>query len=147
MLGLDAKMESAIATIKDLVSKEHLALQRLLEQVERAASAARERRPGGIDRLHMTVWDLYLAVDDHLFVEEKYLAPILDEDGAARMIREHNDQRTALLALVEDSEADLRTAEELAAEAVELVVRLRSDMVLEEQTLATLAAPDTFGRS
>ena len=138
MAAPDLERRDATATIMDLVAKEHRAIERLLEQVERAASAARDERMGGIDRLHAAVWDLYLAVDDHLFVEEKYLAPLLDKEAAGKMIHEHNDQRAALLALVEDSEADLRPASELASEAVEIVVRLRSDMVLEERDLAPL---------
>jgi hypothetical protein len=130
--------EPEIATIMQLVAREHLALQRLLEDVERAANAARDRRPGGIEQLHASVWELYLAVDEHLFLEEKYVAPILGKEAAVQMILEHNDQRAALLVLVEDSEADLRAPEELAIAAIALVVRLRADMVIEERTLAPL---------
>lgn len=137
---MDRKTGGEIAGVVAVVLKEHRALRPLLDEVEHAASAARARRDGGLDLLHTTVWDLYLGVEDHLFLEERELAPILDEDVAVKMILEHNDQRAALLELVEDSEAEIRPAAELPAEAVHFVARFRTDMVLEERALEMLAA-------
>jgi hypothetical protein len=54
------------------------------------------------------------------------------------MILEHNDQRAALLVLVEDSESDSREVVELAAEAIDFVLRFRTDMLVEERSLSVL---------
>ncbi len=143
MPNAGGSVDGETARVIAAVLKEHRALRPLLDEVEQAAAAAREGRPGGLDLLHTTVWDLYLAVEDHLFLEEKELAPILDGLVAMKMILEHNEQRAALLELVEDSEAEIRPADELAAEAIAFVVAFRIDMDLEERGLATLATSPT----
>jgi hypothetical protein len=54
------------------------------------------------------------------------------------MILEHNDERSVLLTLVEDSESDALGTEALAAQADDLVARFRSDMLHEEEVLSRL---------
>jgi hypothetical protein len=54
------------------------------------------------------------------------------------MILEHNEERSALLMLVEDCESDALATEALAAQADALVARFRSDMVHEERMLSGL---------
>jgi hypothetical protein len=89
----------------------------------------------------MVVWDLYLAFQDHLLFEERNLAPFLQsvaDDLVRTMILEHNDERSALLTLVEDTESDALGIEALAAQAEDLVARFRSDMIHEDGVLLRL---------
>lgn len=130
----------ALSTVALRVRVEHETIRRLLDDVERASTATKKRRSGGLDQLHQSVWNLYVAFDDHLHFEERELAPLLataaaSEDASRTMILEHNEQRAALLALVEDSESDAREPEALADEAMDVLVRFRIDMLREERLL------------
>jgi hypothetical protein len=148
-----------LAAVTACVLADHRALRVLLDEVERAASSAkrdvrrRQDGVGGLARLHEAVWDLYVAFDEHLFLEERDLSPVLaalrpsGEDYARRMVLEHEEQRRALLRLVEDSETDDVGVEQLAGEAIELVVRLRTDMLLEERSLAPLVSSVSVPRT
>jgi hemerythrin-like domain-containing protein len=128
-------------TVVERVRREHQLIGRLLDDLERAASSAKARRPGGLAQLHKAVWDLYLAFQDHILFEESDLAPLLraaGDDHARKMILEHNEERRVLLTLVEDSESDAQEAEALATQADELVARFRSDMLHEDAMLSSL---------
>jgi DUF438 domain-containing protein len=127
------------------VLEEHRTIRRLLDELERASSFARNGRQESIAQLHKAIWDLYVAFEEHLLFEESDLAPLLrpaGEDLARKMILEHNEERGALLELVEDSESDARETEDLAAEADALTSRFRSDMFHEERVLSTLVPGD-----
>jgi hypothetical protein len=65
-----------LAHVTARVVADHRALRGLLDEVEQAAAAAKTCRIEGLDRLHRAVWELYLAVDEHLVLEERDLAPI-----------------------------------------------------------------------
>jgi hypothetical protein len=135
---------SVIARVLD----EHQAIRRLLDDVERAADATRFRVQDALAGLHRAIWDLYVAFDEHLLDEERDLGPLVSAllpsgvEMARKMVLEHNEQRDLLLGLVEDSETDVRDAEALAAEALTTVIRLRTDMIVEERSLSFLV-PNT----
>jgi hypothetical protein len=116
-------------------------LRRLLDELEQASASARSGERGGLARLHVVVCDLYLAFQDHLLFEERNLAPFLQSvagDLARKMILEHNDERGAMLTLVEDSESDTLEAEALASQADDLAARFRLDMIHEDGVLSRL---------
>ena len=133
-----------LAAVAARVLEEHQEIRRILDDVERAAEATKSRQPAAIERLHRAIWELYVAFDEHLMFEERDLGPLLEallpsgKATATRMVLEHNDQRDALLRLVEDSETDARDATQLAEEALALVFRFRIDIVLEERSLTAL---------
>jgi hypothetical protein len=134
------------------VLEEHQEIRQLLDEVERASGATKSRaksraksRDGdALERLHRAIWELYVALDEQLLFEERDLGPLLAAlvpsgiTVAQKMILEHNEQRDALLHLVEDSESDTRGAEALAEEARAVVIRFRIDMLLEERALSAL---------
>ena len=128
--------------------RDHATIRALLEAVERCCAAAKERRAGGLDSFRRAVWDLYIAFEDHLAMEEADVAPILRSAGstgearALAMILEHNEQRRVMLELVEDTECDAKEVDALVSEAVALVLAFRTDMILEERSLASLLADD-----
>jgi hemerythrin-like domain-containing protein len=128
------------------VKREHGMLRALLDEVERASLFAERRHPGGLPRFRQAVWDLYLAFEEHLAMEEKYVAPILrvvdawGELRAVNMILEHNEQRRLMLELVEDTEVDAKDVDALVAEAMAFVNAFRQDMAVEEHSLASLLA-------
>lgn len=130
------------------VRRDHATIRTLLDDVERGCAAAQEGRAGAVDRLRGAVWDLYLVFVDHLAMEEAHVAPILRAHGArgeertVQMFLEHNEQRLAILELVEDAERDAKQPGELIAEATALVVALRKDMDLEERSLALVLDDD-----
>jgi hypothetical protein len=138
-----------LGTVVARVLEEHGAVRMLLDDLERASLVAREGRPGGLAQLHEAVWRLYVAFQDHLLFEETSLAPLLrrvGEDLARKMILEHNEERSVLLGLVEDSESDTLETAALAGQAEELVARFRSDMIHEEGVLAGLFQKSASGR-
>jgi hypothetical protein len=123
------------------VLEEHVAIRILLDDLERASSLTKQGWRDGVAQLHEAVWRLYVAFQDHLLFEERNLAPLLrraGEDLARKMILEHNEERSVLLALVEDSESDVLEPIALASQAEQLAARFRSDMIHEEGTLARL---------
>jgi hypothetical protein len=128
-------------TVVARVLEEHDAIRTLLDDLERASSLAKHDRRDGLAQLNEAVWRVYIAFLDHLLFEERHLAPLFrraGEDPARKMILEHNEERGILLSLVEDSESDALDAAALAAQAEQLVVRFRSDMIHEEGVLARL---------
>jgi hemerythrin-like domain-containing protein len=132
------------------VKREHGVLRTLLDELERACLFAVRRREGGLARFRRAVWDLYIAFEEHLAMEEKYVAPILrgidawGETRALNMILEHNEQRRVMLELVEDTEVDAKDVDALVAEATAFLVAFGRDMALEDQSLASLLADEIF---
>jgi len=128
------------------VRRDHATIRALLDAVERACVAAKERRAGGLDSFRRAVWDLYIAFEEHLDMEEADVAPILRSAGATgearavAMVLEHNEQRRVILELVEDTECDAKDVDVLVAEAVTLVQAFGTDMDLEDRSLALLLA-------
>ena len=130
-------------SIAERVRRDHETIRALLDEVERACTAAKELRDSdGLDRFRAAVWDLYTVFDEHRAMEEAHVAPLLRATGAggeARavdMILEHNEQRRIILELVEDTEREAKTSHALLAEAAALLVAFRADMTLEELSLA-----------
>jgi hemerythrin-like domain-containing protein len=138
------KRSLALAAVWARVLEEHQQIRRLLDDVERAAGMTKAQQPAALDRLHHAIWELYVALDEHLAFEERDLGPLLEALLPAghvtvrEMVLEHNEQRDALLRLVEDSETDARNAGELAEEALATVIRFRIDIVVEERALSVL---------
>ncbi|MEO6209831.1 MAG: hemerythrin domain-containing protein [Gemmatimonadaceae bacterium] len=136
-------MVSRIEAVAARVRLDHAIIRSLLDAVERACTAAHAQRPETVRR---TVWDLYVAFEDHLRMEEADVVPILRNAGATgdaqalAMILEHNEQRDVILELVEDVERDAKEAEALVGQAMALVHAFRTDMVLEERALGSLLA-------
>jgi hemerythrin-like domain-containing protein len=125
------------------VRREHATLRTLLDDVDRAGAAAKERRAGALDRLLRTVWELHVSFEEHLVMEEKLILPMLrranlGEARAAALVAEHEQQRRVLLELVEDTERDTKDIDALVAQASELVASFRSDMTAEEAALVVL---------
>lgn len=126
------------------VRRDHAMIRALLDETERAGAAALMRRAGGIDRFRGAVWDLFIAFDDHVAMEESNVLPLLrtlDEQGGRRamdMLAEHDEQRRVMLELVEDTECDAKEVDALVAQADALVLAFRDDMLVEERWLAAV---------
>jgi hypothetical protein len=90
------------------VLEEHQEIRRILDDVERAGGATKSHQRDGLERLHRAIWELYVALGEHLLFEERDLGPLLGAllpsgiTKAQKMVLEHNEQREALLRLVED---------------------------------------------
>jgi hypothetical protein len=95
------------------------------------------------------VYDLYVAMDDHLAEEERVLGRIvrqLSRDAAARVelvLLEHESQREVLLEAVAQTEEGLLGTKELASLVGRLTRMVRADVELEEELFddLTRAAP------
>lgn len=126
------------------IRREHATIRALLDDVARACLATRARRAGGLEALNRAVWELYVSFEEHLAVEEALVVPILraretfGDVQADEMLAEHAEQRRGLLALVDGTEHDTQSIDALAAQATELVARLRTDMVAEDAWLPVL---------
>lgn len=130
--------------IASRVRRDHATIRTLLDDVDRAGTAALERRTRSLDELLRSVWELYLFFEDHLAMEEALVAPILrarvpsGEKRAVAMILEHNEQRRLIRELVDDTECDTKDIATLVAQAVGLVSAFRADMIAEDASLAVL---------
>ena len=133
-----------LGAVAACVLEEHREIRRLLDAVARAAEATRADPRHSLEGLRRAIWELYVAFDEHRLFEERDLGPLLAAlvpagvEMTRRMVLEHNDQRDALIQLVEDGETDACGAEELAARALGLVARFRVDVVLEERSLSAV---------
>ena len=124
------------------VRRDHATIRTLLDDVERACAIVSEGQASSHERVRRAVWDLYLVFDEHLAMEEAHIAPLLrafdarGEQRAVAMILEHNEQRRVIIELVEDAERDAKRVLELVADALALVLAFRTDMEIEEDSLA-----------
>lgn len=127
------------------VKRDHATIRALLDMVERACLAAKDRQ-SGLESFRRAVWDLYLSFQEHLAMEEADLVPLLRKDGAAgevratEMLLEHDEQHRLILELVEDTECDVKDNDALVAQALALVHAFRTDMTIEERSVALLVA-------
>lgn len=132
--------------LAERVRRDHATIRTLLDDVERACAVVNEAQAGSQERVRRAVWDLYLVFEEHLAMEEAHVAPILrafdarGEQRAVAMILEHNEQRRSILELVEDAEREAKPAAELARDALALVIAFRTDMEIEESSLAVVLA-------
>jgi len=130
--------------LADRVRRDHATIRTLLDDVERACAIVKEGRADAPERVRRAVWDLYLVFDEHLAMEEAHVAPLLrsfdarGEQRAVAMILEHNEQRRAILELVEDVEREAKVGSALASDALALVGAFRVDMEIEEGSLAVV---------
>ena len=126
------------------VRRDHATIRTLLDDVERACAGQDEGRVVALERVRRAVWDLYLVFEDHLAMEEAHVAPLLrasdaqGEERAVHMIVEHNEQRRVILELVEDAERDARQVSGVVVDALALVAAFRTDMEMEERSLAVV---------
>ncbi|CAN5924289.1 hypothetical protein BH11MYX4_BH11MYX4_59120 [soil metagenome] len=147
--GLAAVPRFERQRLAERVRRDHATIRTLLDDVERACGIVNEGHPGAQERVRRAVWDLYLVFDDHLAMEEAHVAPILrafdarGEQRAVAMILEHNEQRRLILELVEDAEREAKLAAELASDALALVLAFRTDMEIEESSLAVVLVETT----
>jgi hypothetical protein len=134
--------EAELRTITERIRQDHARLRLLLDEVERACNAAEREGQRRSERLRETVWELYVAFNAHLALEEAYVAPILrtldawGELRATNMLRAHTDQRRLLLELVEGTHYEINGTSALMRDALALIASLRADMVDEESSLA-----------
>ncbi|MBX3197871.1 MAG: hemerythrin domain-containing protein [Labilithrix sp.] len=140
MSSLIAKIE-----VRQRISTDHALLRglcRALIAVARAAERDERHRPAIRDVLG----HLCAEVDRHFEYEEEVIVPLLREVDAwgpvrvERLYRDHAEQRSVLVALVEDAEDGMRNVEDLADEIVWFFQRFEQDMAAEEERL--LSAED-----
>jgi hemerythrin-like domain-containing protein len=156
-VGVTTKASGAVVPEKidaerivERVRREHATVRALLDDLERACAAAVLRREGALDRFRKAVWALYVTFDEHLAMEETYVAPLLraadawGEVRAAKMFVEHNEQRRLILELVDDTECDAKDVDALTAQAGALVDAFRTDMLVEERSFAVLLQDGGF---
>lgn len=140
----DTARDHASAIVAARVRREHATLRALLDDVERAGVALRARRPGSMEELLRSIWELHLSFEEHLAMEEELVAPILratlpfGEMRADALLVEHNEQRWRLLELVDETERDSRSIDALVDLANELVTIFRADMLAEENNFASV---------
>ncbi|MDB4934207.1 MAG: hypothetical protein JWP87_1179 [Labilithrix sp.] len=134
--------DTELHIVVERVRRDHRALRGLLDEVEQACDIAKQVSERRCEALRDTVWDLYIAFNAHLALEEAYLAPILrsldawGELRAATMLNSHTEQRRAILEIVEGTHYQTKAVSALVVQALALLVLLRADMEDEEATLA-----------
>jgi hypothetical protein len=98
------------------------------------------------NKLADAIWKLFLALDDHLGMEERDLVPHLLEAGGPKAVehlqKEHYEQRTVLLAMVHECDGTKLTAR-VVDDARWLIEALRRDMDREDSEFDKVV-PGTF---
>jgi DUF438 domain-containing protein len=127
------------------VRADHARIRAKLDDVARAAGKDADGAEAGASKeLTDAIWELFLIFDAHLAMEERDLVPLLVETGVwgpvpvERLHDEHRQQRTVLLAMVEECDAETRGSAVIADDARWLVASLRRDMDHEERVLEAI---------
>jgi hemerythrin len=142
-------MSSMIATseVRDRISTDHALLRSLTEaviSVARAAEHDERQRPAIRDVLCRVC----VEVERHFQFEEEVIAPLLREVDAWGPVRveslfqAHAEQRSVLIALVEEAQDGVRNVEDLAEEIVWFFRRFDREMAEEA---ARLLDAETLG--
>ncbi len=146
-----ASTTEEIREIEARILGEHGTIRRALDRVAAGASSVLAEPSDQKTRdLEDAIWDLYIALDDHLVMEESELLPLLGRlDGPSsprsrRLLEEHHLQRGLLLSVVDRTETGALDPERLAAVARRLVESFRADMEYEERDLADLCTESAF---
>jgi hypothetical protein len=145
----DLQAKPALRDIETRIAADHRRIHVLLDELDRTAEfASRADAPQDADReLAGPLWELFLAVDDHLAFEERDLVPLLIDAGGWGKVQvehlhaEHRSQRTALMALVNECDQRIKPGPEVADDAAWLVWSLRKDIAHEEADLRALHEP------
>jgi iron-sulfur cluster repair protein YtfE (RIC family) len=143
-MTMDISGGSPLIQIKARVQAGHAGLRAMLDDLDRqlAARVAGSTEPSARVRLGDSVWNLFLALDEHLEMEERDLLPHLSEaggrDAVERIRGEHHEQRTVLLAMVDKCDATTRPMEDVIDNVRSLVGSLRKDMDREDLELDKL---------
>jgi hypothetical protein len=142
--------------LRDTVTALHRAHVKLGRVVDTLAAGAAQLSLGAIPKylVEDAVYDLYVAMDEHLADEERMLQRIvrrLPGDAAARVqlvLLEHESQREVLLAAVKHTEEGGLSAPDLVSLVGRLTRMVRADVELEEELFVDLtrAAPGSEAR-
>jgi iron-sulfur cluster repair protein YtfE (RIC family) len=117
-------------------------LCRALITVARAAERDERQRPAIRDVLSQ----LSSEVERHFQYEEEVIVPLLRDVDAwgpvrvERLVQEHAEQRSVLVALTEDAQDDVRNLEDLADEIVWFFQRFEREMTETEARLLSAEA-------
>jgi len=105
-----------------------------------------KEQPEKVD-LTDAIWKLFLLLDDHLGMEERDLLPYLLEARGLAVVehleQEHHEQRTVLLAMVNECDTGTASNANIIDDARWLIESLRRDMDREDLEFDTLA-PEGF---
>jgi hypothetical protein len=133
----------SIQQVKARARLDHMRLRDLLDTLEGSLQGPNGSNESPTCSLTDAVWRLFLALDDHLHMEERDLVPYLRETrGTAaveRLQQEHHGQRTALLAMVDECDKRTKSNADLADDARWLIESLRKDMDREDVEFERLA--------
>ena len=141
--------------VRDRVLAEHTELRRLLQRLLVAARSIIERETTFEIELHAAITAVALTFDQHFWMEEKHLIPLLAATGegggpgrphrlgdgpvqAALMLDEHRQQREIVFALLSEAIAGEKAGIALAEDACWLVDSLMKDIHEEDQFLLGL---------
>jgi hypothetical protein len=130
--------------VKERVVSDHARIRKLLDRIESMAQRHEEagRLSAPSPELTEAVWSLFLTFDDHLAMEERDLVPHLERHGGTtgvgRLHEEHRQQRTVLLALVDECDCETMPDARVASDLAWLIRNLRRDMDAEENEIDRL---------
>jgi hemerythrin-like domain-containing protein len=134
--------------VKARVRAGHAQLRAMLDQLERMlAQQPGPEEQSATSELTDAIWKLFLVLDDHLGMEERDLLPYLRAAGGPPAVehlqQEHHEQRTVLLAMVNECDAVSKSTANILDDARWLIGSLRADMDKEDYEFERVA-PGTF---
>jgi hemerythrin-like domain-containing protein len=129
--------------VKARVRADHARIRVVLDDLERELG----RNDLLSKELTDAIWKLFLVLDDHLGMEERDLLPHLvaacGPTAIEHLQREHHEQRTVLLAMVNECDGGTTSNENIVDDAHWLIGSVRRDMDREDIEFDKLA-PGTF---
>jgi hypothetical protein len=125
----------ALEHVKECIRAEHAEIRDRLAALEVLAVTEGPKDSASFSReLTDAVWNLFVAFDKHLGREE-----LEGAESLSRLRDEHAQQRTVLLAMVNDCDARAKPRSVLAEDMSWLANSLRRDMTHEERELDALS--------
>jgi hemerythrin-like domain-containing protein len=142
--NMPQEAKPALDDVKHSIRAEHAEIRNRLLALELLVATEDSDDSASYSRaLTDAVWSLFLAFDKHLGREELELFPYVEElEGAERLSRlreEHAQQRTVLLAMVNDCDAKTKPRSELVEDVIWLANSPRRDMAHEDRELDALS--------
>ena len=143
LLGLPTHrgMDPAQSEVRSRILAEHRVLRRLLTQSDALAARVQQGNTDATAQLQAQCRELLRTLGRHLDLEDKLLAPALEntdafgEERSKQMLAGHSLQREVLSAALKELDQADQNAHKVADDVRELIRDIRADMKSEEETL------------
>jgi hypothetical protein len=137
-MTIDDHQAQSFDRVRERILAEHAELRRLLHRLLVAARSIVALETMSEIELRGAITAVALKFDQHFWMEEKHLIPLLAAAQATLVVDEHRQQREIVFALLSEATAGVKCGAALADDARWLVDSLMKDIHDEDQFLLGL---------